>query len=528
MNCFARFSISLRGLILLFVLLAVTATLCNSLIVAYAVQRDALIHSALQANRAYAFKVASSINEFLRSAHSRLDYSSKILGSHFTDPQVLEAEAMRLQGQDTELNSVLIIDANGKALQAYPEMPQIVGVTLTSNEIQQALKAQRPMVSHGYLSAAGNLIVFISNPVFSPSGQFLGIIGASIYIQQQGALHTLIASHAHLDGTSAFVTDQNRRLLYLSDLERIGETLTNSPTVDAALHGERGAMEAVGHQGVAMLSGYAQVADANWAVVAQQPRELALVPLDKLMRETLLKSIPAGLIGLVLILLGTTLITRPLQQLAAIAKNPAAPETVEQLRAVNAWYVEAAAIRGALLSGVQLLQQKLGRLRRAAQTDALTGLANRRAMDETLGALDQSGQQYAALALDVDDFKRVNDNFGHHAGDLALKQVATVIRQCCRSEDLACRIGGEEFVLLLPQTSLEVAGDVAERIRKTIASTEIDQIGRLTVSIGVAGRSEDTPTAQSILKCADELLYQAKEGGRNRVMAQGRERNAQA
>lgn len=515
----ARF-ISLRGLILMFVLLAVLATLVNSLIVAYGVQRDALIHSALEADRAYAFKVASSIDEFLRSTQSRLKYSSQILGSHFTEPGVLKAEAMRLQGQDAELNSVLIVDASGKSLQAYPEIPLIVGITLNSAEVQQALKAQRPMVSDGYVSAAGNLIVFISQPIFSPSGQFLGIIGASIYVQEQGVLHSLIASHFHIDGTSAFIADENRRLLYHPDRRKIGEVLRISSTVDAALRGERGAMEAVSYDGVAMLSGYAQVSGANWAVVSQQPRELALVPLEKLMRDTLLKSIPAGVVGLVLIFLVSTLITRPLQQLANIANNVSAPETPDRLGAINAWYREAAAIRGALLSGVQLLQQKLGRLRHAAQSDALTGLANRRAMDEALDALDQSGQHYAALALDIDRFKRVNDTFGHDVGDLALKQVAAVIQRCSRSDDLACRAGGEEFVLLLPDTSLEVAQSIAERIRTTLEATEIEQVGTLTISIGVACRSEATPTPQIILKCADELLYLAKQGGRNRVVVQ--------
>ncbi|MGH8465515.1 MAG: sensor domain-containing diguanylate cyclase, partial [Pseudomonas sp.] len=90
MKKFAPASISLRGLILVFVLLAVVATLCNSLFVAYEVQRDALITSALKANRAYAFKVASGIDEFLRSVHERLSYSSEVLGRHFNDPQVLK------------------------------------------------------------------------------------------------------------------------------------------------------------------------------------------------------------------------------------------------------------------------------------------------------------------------------------------------------------------------------------------------------------------------------------------------------
>ncbi|MFK8331766.1 diguanylate cyclase [Pseudomonas sp. BJa5] len=513
-------SIGLRGLILSFVLLAVLATLCNSLFVAWGVQRDALVHSALEANRAYAFKVASSITAFLTSVHERMSFSSQRLGRDFSNAQLLKDEAMRLQAQDTELNTVLIVDANGRVVQNWPEVPAMLGTRIQSEEIQQALAEQRPLVSHAYTTLTGQMVVAISQPIFSPSGQFLGVIAGSVFIQQRSVLHTLIGNHYHQDGTVAFVADEHRRLLYHTDITKVGELLTSSPTIDAALRGESGAMEAINYQGIPVLAGYAQVADANWTVVSQLPRELALAPLGKLMRDMLVKIIPAGVLGLLLILLGTMLITRPLRQLANSATQLSAPETTGQLQAINAWYAEAAAIRAALLDGVQLLQQKLGRLKRDAQNDPLTGLANRRAMNKALETLDQEGRHYAALALDIDRFKRVNDTFGHDIGDLVLKQMAAIIQQNSREDDLACRAGGEEFVLLLPDTSLERAGEIAERIRQSIASTPIEPAGTLTISIGVACRSEQTPTPEAILKCADELLYRAKQEGRNRVVVQ--------
>jgi len=512
-------SIGLRGLILLLVLLAVLATLCNSLWVAYGVQRDALVHSALQANQAYTSKVASSIGQFLKSAHSRLSYSSRLLGRDFSNQQLLREEAERLQAEDKAFNAVLIVDANAKALQIFPDNAQILGTTLKAAEVLQALKAQRPLVSRAYESAAGNLIVFISQPVFSPSGQFLGIIGASIDIRKQGMLHALISNHFHQDGTFAFVADENRRLLYHSDHHRIGEVLTTSETVDEALRGGHGSMETVNYRGIAMLAGYAQVADANWAVVAQQPREQALAPLGQLLRDMFIKVVPAGLVGLLVILLATMLISRPLRQLAQSAEHLSAPQASEHLQAINAWYAEAAAIRRALLSGVQLLQQQLGNLSHQAQSDPLTGLANRRAMTAALEALTQAQRPYAVLALDIDHFKQVNDTFGHDVGDEALKQVATIIAQCSRAHDLACRAGGEEFTLILPEADAQAASNIAERIRQTIACSQIVPSGTLTISVGVAWHGEDTPTAASILKRADENLYHAKQTGRNRVVA---------
>ncbi|MDR0207591.1 MAG: sensor domain-containing diguanylate cyclase [Pseudomonas putida] len=510
--------IGLRGLILILVLLAVLATLCNGLFVAYGVQRDALVHSALEANRAYAFKVASSIDEFLRSVHERLDYSSRLLGSEFTSARVLRREAVRLQAQDSELDAVLIVDAQGKILEAYPDMPDIVGSTAPSKEVHQALVERRPLVSHVYTAATGQLVVFVSQPVFDPKGTFLGIVGGSVHLEQHGVMHTLIGAH-QLKGSLAFVADDNRRLLYHPDRQRIGEVLTSSAPVDAALQGKQGQMQAVSYQGVPMLAGFAQVDGAHWAVVAQQPRAQALAPLRELMRQMIVKLIPAGMFGLVLILIGTMLITRPLRQLARQAEHLFAPDTATRLCTIKAWYAEAAAIRQALSMGVQLLQQQLGSLTQAADSDPLTGLANRRAMNAALAALDQAGHPYAALALDIDHFKRVNDTFGHDVGDQALRHIARLIAECSRAGDLACRAGGEEFCLLLPHTDLASAGEIAERIRMTIATTPIDPVGTLTISIGVACREQETPSSQSILKRADERLYRAKQTGRNRVVA---------
>ena len=143
-------------------------------------------------------------------------------------------------------------------------------------------------------------------------------------------------------------------------------------------------------------------------------------------------------------------------------------------------------------------------------------------MNAALQALDATQQTYSALALDVDHFKRVNDNFGHDVGDLALQRVAQVIRDCTRAGDLPCRAGGEEFCLLLPNTALSTACEVAERIRTTLSATAVAQIGTLTISIGVACRDADTPSAAAILKRADERLYLAKHNGRNRIVAEDR------
>lgn len=511
--------INLRGLIFFVVILSVLATLANGLIVAYRIQRDALIHSALEANNAYAAKMASSIGDFLTAAQSRLKYSADILATRWDDPAALQAEALRLQAQDADFNAIVIVDVNGKVLQTAPQTLRIVGSTLRPKGLESALAQQRPLISAAYLSMTGNLVVAISQPIFSVTGQFIGSIGGSVYLLKQSALHSVISNHFHREGTLALVVDGNRRLLYHPNYKRIGREMDRNAAIDAALQGHSGSMQVSAPTGVSLLTGYAPVPAANWAVVVELPAERALSTLAQLLREVFQGMIPAGIIGFGLVFAAAALIARPLRQLSAIAGQLSTPETTTRLQRVHAWYLEASSIRQAMLTGVQLLQQKLGQLAREAQSDPLTGLANRRAMTDVLEVLEQAEQPYSLLAMDIDHFKRVNDTHGHDAGDSALQFISDILKRNSRTGDLACRHGGEEFTLVLPNTALEVAIAIAERIRETIASSEIPGIGKLTLSVGVACRSNEAPTADAVMRAADECLYRAKSQGRNRVVS---------
>jgi len=163
-----------------------------------------------------------------------------------------------------------------------------------------------------------------------------------------------------------------------------------------------------------------------------------------------------------------------------------------------------------------------------AITDALTGLHNRRYMETHLGTLveqaAQRGKPLAALVLDIDHFKSINDTHGHDAGDDVLREFALRIRRSIRNIDLACRFGGEEFVVVMPDTDMAVAAAVAERLRRRVAGEPFPiQRGttllNVTLSIGIAALGGAEDTAAAMLKRADQALYRAKRDGRNRVVA---------
>jgi two-component system cell cycle response regulator len=162
-----------------------------------------------------------------------------------------------------------------------------------------------------------------------------------------------------------------------------------------------------------------------------------------------------------------------------------------------------------------------------AITDALTGLFNRRYMESHLATLVEQaaarGKPIAVLLVDIDYFKSVNDGHGHDAGDDVLREFALRIRKAIRNIDLACRYGGEEFVIVMPETDIAVATMVAERLRRRIASEPfaIQQGARnldVTISIGIAALAGTSDNAAAILKRADTALYRAKRDGRNRVV----------
>jgi diguanylate cyclase (GGDEF)-like protein len=170
------------------------------------------------------------------------------------------------------------------------------------------------------------------------------------------------------------------------------------------------------------------------------------------------------------------------------------------------------------------LQEKL---RHQATRDPLTGLFNRRyledSLDRELHRAQRKESSLSVVMLDLDHFKNFNDTFGHDSGDLLLRELGSVLRATLRQGDIACRYGGEEFVLVLPDSSLAHTTKRVEEIRALIKHLEIRQgertLGAITVSAGVAAAPEHGQVAHDLLKAADDALYAAKQAGRDCLIA---------
>ncbi len=180
-------------------------------------------------------------------------------------------------------------------------------------------------------------------------------------------------------------------------------------------------------------------------------------------------------------------------------------------------------------SQVEMLREELAKTAEEAKRDALTGLRNRKAFDEEIEKLykryKEKGDIFSLIMIDIDHFKRFNDRFGHKVGDRVLQVVANTLNYTLKGKDFIGRYGGEEFVVLLPYTSLDNACVVADQIRENIARKRLrvtktgENLGTMTVSVGVSEIKEND-TIESVVERADKALYLAKNSGRNNVKSE--------
>ena len=511
----------LRTLIALLAIVSIVVTLTNALYATWRVQRMVLIDSTLEANRAYATKLASTTEIFFQLAQSQLHYSARLLGENFDDPALLRREVDRLREQTSSFNSVAVVDASGVVEAISPESLMLQGMRLTSDASREALSLRQPTISKPTISAANNLIIFVSWPIWRDDGRYLGYVGGTIYLKKKSILNTLLGEQYYRDGTSVYVLDSASQVLYHQNGQLIGKTLPALLSDHQRGEKSNGSLQLQLKGEPARLAGYAVVPTTGWTVVALKPTAVTLEPLSGLLMQVLKHSVPFALLTLLVAVVLARLIALPLWQLARKARQMDAAGVSGEIGAIRAWYFEAAQVKRALLTGIGLVQDKIGRLRSEVQTDPLTQLLNRRGLSAVLDLYQTLHQPFAVLALDIDHFKRVNDSWGHDVGDRVIQQVAQTLSVSARQSDVVCRNGGEEFLMLLPLTSVEEACRIAERVRIAVADTPIKEVGNITLSVGVAAWQGEAASLESSLKQADDALYRAKHAGRNRVVVAG-------
>lgn len=516
------FRVDLRRLILCMCLFFVFLALVNNLYASYKVQREVLLHNTLEVNHVYAQKLAQVANSYITSSKRILETVSFDISKKEHDSRAIQQDLARIARMTRSFNSLFFSDASGRVLAALPTADKLAGTTLRSGASLDALKLRHPTISPPFKAPSGRWLVQLSHPVFQDDGSYAGFVAGTIYLHSPNALQTVLGEHFYSDGSYIYVVDQNGLLIYHPVKRRLGTSNLNNLAVQRVVRGEHGTMRLTNTGQIDMLAGYAPIPATGWGIVVQRPAQAAMASLDDLFWRTLYYSLPITLLSLLGIWWLATLISRPLRQLADVAAQLDDRPSFNRIHLIKGWYVEVALIRKALLAGLSAVTTRMSHLHRQTETDPLTSLINRRGLESALAALKQEGLPVAAVMFDIDHFKLINDTYGHIAGDEALVTVANIARTTARETDVIARMGGEEFVVLLPNATQESALAFAERLRQGIAEAQISQSGPVTVSLGVALYPEHTKDLDSLLPMADTALYQAKKAGRNCIQVANR------
>ncbi|MCO4786494.1 MAG: GGDEF domain-containing protein [Marinomonas atlantica] len=490
----------------------------NSFQAIYNVQRDLLINSTLDANQRYAEKVAESAEMLLTSAQNSVAFSASLLAGDFYFAGKPEEEVYRLVEQSEVFNSAIIVNNQAEVVASYPDGILQKGYVLPENT-RQSYYERKPLITNPFHSVSGKTLISISHPIWGEHGNYLGYLSGTIYLNKNGSLSRLMRDHFFTDQTYLYVVDQFGELLFHVDPNRVGENVSQMPLVKQAILNDEGSQVATNSLGIEMVAGYASVPVANWAIVVQRPKDKIMHSLNDQMLNVLWASLPIAFLTLIVIWVLAYLISKPLRQLAHSAENVNDADMQRQIVSIRSWYFEASQLKMAVLNAIGLLNDKIHKLDVDSHTDPLTQLYNRRGMQRLLDDFEAKHQQFSVLALDIDHFKLVNDRYGHDIGDLVIQELAMTMQNFIEDSDTACRVGGEEFLIFLPNTKAERALNVAESLCEHVASTVMPKVKNITVSIGVGcveGDVESTKIDMAI-KHADTALYDAKNAGRNCV-----------
>jgi diguanylate cyclase (GGDEF)-like protein len=390
--------------------------------------------------------------------------------------------------------------------------------------------------------------VDVAVPVGDASGQIVGVLGAHLSWRWADVVRREVLSSRRPElKEDVVVLDRTGRVLLGSEFGTTPYTAADLTSGHFIVHSAEGDRLAT----AAVTRGRGDYPGLGWIVVALQPVDTALAGAKRLTGLILLLGLSTAVLGIAAIWWVAARLTRPLAQLTdavdRIGREPNArmtrhvhgsPEVLRLsasvrslLRRIGTAEADARLIEAEASNAVNAAEDRVRRIgadlhamQVLADTDALTGLLNRRAFlplaSDAMSYFKRYRRAICILMIDIDHFKRVNDLYGHAAGDEVIRQVGRIVSEAVRTTDKVARFGGEEFVVLLRETDLKGATIFADRIRQTVANTVFEPDGpclRATISIGLAEAEFTDGDVDHTIERADRALYAAKSGGRNCV-----------
>ncbi|WP_057765129.1 sensor domain-containing diguanylate cyclase [Cytobacillus praedii] len=506
--------LSIKLLILLLLSFAMIGTYVGSLISSQIVSKNTLEKNYLIENQFYAKKLADTTNMHFRDMFSNLSVEARDEDYKTLDSKYIYKDLYDLLHSTTYFNSTWFVDRNGIVIASVPDI-NVEGTKVNSIGAREALERKRHTVSDPYVGINGKLVILISVPVFNDVGTYIGFLAGTINLHEENSIKTILGQHPkHQNDSYVYVVDSKGNIIFHPNINRINDNVKENEVVKELIKGNSGSRVVINTLGEKMLAGYATVDANDWGIVSQTSQIAVNKPTYELGKQISFYTIPFMLFVFVLTIFMLIKIVDPIRDLAIYAHQVTKNKPVPTEK-IPEWYFEIRELKRTLLIAIDFYQKKLNSAESESKRDHLTGLYNRRALEK----MTLSTDPFSIILFDIDRFKLINDQYGHLKGDEVLRYIAKLISEITIESDLGFRWGGEEFLIILPEIELEQAVVIAERLRKTLETTNSPTGKPVTVSMGVGHLPESADNFSELLDLTDQALYKAKQEGRNRIFA---------
>lgn len=509
---------TLRFWILTLISFTIIGIISSMLFSSYIVTKHTLIENALEQNEVYSLKLAQMSDEVFASMQVNLEARKADVIEHLNDKSELTSILDQLLVSSKNFNSLSVIGADGVAIATSPNVG-IAGNKIDSEGVRQALRTKENFISRPYKAITGRLLILVSTPLYNEYDRYLGMLNGTIYLQEDNFIQNILSEHYSQDGSYVYVVDNEGTLIYHPDKTRIGENVKNNLVVQQLMKGKSGARQIHNTQDEHFLAGFTFIKKSEWGVVSQTPYNSSLGPLIGLMMKMSLYSLPFVLLFFFLAYQLSTKLASPLKKLAMntlIQENDATNEKAHELH-IPTWYFEAKQLTETIENYRRIQEETVANFKHQSLTDPMTGLKNRRYSELFFADLMEKNKLFSIIMIDIDHFKQVNDEFGHNVGDEVIKFLTSEMNLIISESDVCIRLGGEEFIIVLPNCSVHEAYLHAEKLRKRIAAATPPMSKKMTISAGV-GEHQSKESISDLLNRVDEALYVAKSEGRNKTV----------
>ena len=505
---------TLRFWILILISFTMICMLGIGLISAYYVIKNNLVNDSQTVNKEYSENKAQNTDKLFNKMLSTLAVVAEQIPHTMHNSILVEERLKRLLISGNHFNSMSVVNSDGVVIATSPNVG-ITGAKLESIGTLEALANRVPIVSSPYTASTGRLIILVSVPLWSADHKYLGFIAGTIYLQEENTLQEVLGTHFANDGSYLWVVDEKGSIIYHPSEERVGDTVKENPITQKVLRGKSGSQRVTNTLGQDFIASYTYLPTTRWGIVSQTPYEVVVKPIGGIVLKMFWLAIPFFLITMGLAVYVANKIVYPLRDLAVFSQQ-LREHGLTKRPIIPTWYYEVKQLDETIHAYALEQKIKLESFEETSFTDALTGLRNRRFMENVKSKWLEDGQEFSAIMIDIDEFKLVNDTYGHQVGDEVLQFLSKLMVDTVASKGFPLRIGGEEFLILLPDNDLEKATHMAETLRQRLEVTDSPTGKPINISAGV-GEYAEGEDYSSFLNRIDLALYAAKSNGRNRV-----------